>query len=81
MLLGAQEVSCFFAFLFLYIDIQDYTAILLYVTLGAMDEAIFAQLQQGITFDRRRFKKEVDLFESKNKAAGAGDACCAISCA
>ena len=34
-----------------------------------MDDAIFAQLQLGATFNRKRFKKEIDLFEAKRGAA------------
>lgn len=35
-----------------------------------MDSTIFAQLQLGITFDKKRFKKEVDIFEGTAPAGG-----------
>lgn len=30
-----------------------------------MDDNVFAQLQLGINFDKKRFKKQIDLFECK----------------
>jgi hypothetical protein len=35
--------------------------------------AIFAQLQLGVKFDKNKWKKQIQLFESASGEQGAGD--------